>query len=64
MHYLIDHQQKTIHETRFIENRCHIDDSTSENKQSTESKHIVDSYENQLAYIPCPYCYKVPLIID
>lgn len=64
LQYIIDHQQKSVHESRYMESRCHLDDSAPEDKEFVDSRLYVQLLENQQAYIPCPYCHQVPLIID
>ncbi|WP_186763767.1 hypothetical protein [Planomicrobium sp. CPCC 101079] len=47
-----------------MESRCHLDASAPEKKEFVDSRPYVQLLENQQAYIPCPYCHQVPLIID
>lgn len=66
MQYVIDHQQRAIHESRYMENRCHVhvDAASPEKTEVVDSRTYIERLEHQEAYIPCPYCHQVPLIID
>lgn len=64
MKYLIDHQEKIVHEKKYTENRCGFSDTPLDKRELIDSGSYIERLENEESYLKCPYCRDVHLIID
>lgn len=64
MKYVIDHQEKIVHEEKYMEDRCGFADTPLEKRERTDADSDIERLENEESYLKCPYCRDVHLIID
>ena len=64
MKYVIDHQEKIVHEEKYTEERCGVADTPLEKGERTDSDSYIERLESKESYLTCPYCRNIHLIID
>lgn len=64
MKYLIDHDSKFIHEIQYATDRCQAGSASDASKEYTDSPSHISQLEKDGAYMKCPYCHEVPLLMD